>query len=153
MESIRKAEAADASRLAEILIFAKRVRYRPIFQNDLVSFGAMQVLPLALEYRDSPKKREGVWVYDDGFVKGMVHLADREVRELYVDPFFQGQGIGGALLDFAVREHGADCLWVLEKNEGAIAFYRSHGFSLTGERRLEEGTSEYIARMGRPPLA
>ena len=34
---IRAASKKDASRLAEILIFAKRMAYRPIFQNDIVS--------------------------------------------------------------------------------------------------------------------
>jgi len=61
MEHIRKAAPQDASRLAEILIFAKRVAYRPIFQNDAVSFGQMQVLPLANEYLSSPEKLENIW--------------------------------------------------------------------------------------------
>ena len=33
-EPIRKAAAADASRLAEILIFTKRTHYRRIFRDD-----------------------------------------------------------------------------------------------------------------------
>ena len=35
-----------------------------------------------------------IWVYDDGIVKGMIHIEDREIRELYVDSFFQEQGVG-----------------------------------------------------------
>ncbi len=35
VESIRKAAPGDASRLAEILIFAKRAAYRPIFRNEI----------------------------------------------------------------------------------------------------------------------
>ena len=50
MDYIRKATINDVSRLAEILVFTKRMHYRPIFQNDKVSFGEMQVLPLAQEY-------------------------------------------------------------------------------------------------------
>ena len=41
MGQIRRAVVADASRLAEILVFTKRMNYRPIFQNDPVSFGSM----------------------------------------------------------------------------------------------------------------
>ena len=52
---IRPAEDKDISRIAEILIFTKRVTYRPIFQNDLVSFGEMQVFPFAEEYREHPE--------------------------------------------------------------------------------------------------
>ena len=39
MNYIRKASVKDASRLVEILVFAKRVQYRPIFHDDKVSFG------------------------------------------------------------------------------------------------------------------
>ena len=38
---IRAAVPADASRLAEIQIFAKRTAFRTIFQNDYVSFQEM----------------------------------------------------------------------------------------------------------------
>ena len=88
MKPIRKASVQDASRLAEILIFAKRVHYRRIFCNDKVSFGEMQVLPLAQEYLADTEKLESVWVYDDEFVKGMIHTGQNEIQELYVDPFF-----------------------------------------------------------------
>lgn len=147
VESIRKAAPGDASRLAEILIFAKRAAYRPIFRNDAVSFGEMQVLPLALDYLEGRKSLSRIWVYDGGFVKGMVLVDSGEIHELYVDPFFQNEGIGGLLLDFAVRRQGGRTLWVLEKNRNALAFYRAHGFQPTGERRLEEGTPEYVLRL------
>lgn len=150
MNHIRKARPADASRLAEILIFAKRTAYRPIFRNDAVSFGEMQVLPLALSYQAGGEALSGLWVYDDEFVKGMIHTANGEIKELYIDPFFQNEGIGGKLLNFAVEREAARSLWVLEKNTRAIAFYRSHGFTPIGERQLEEGTPESIIRMTRP---
>ena len=45
-------------------------------------------------------------------------------------------------------EHlGVKTLWALEKNTGAIRFYQRYGFRLTGEKRLEDGTSEYLVRM------
>jgi len=152
MESIRKACAQDASRLAEILIFAKRAAYRPVFHNDKVSFGEMQVLPLAQDFLEKPDLLEPVWVWDDEFVKGLIHVEKGEVMELYIDPFFQGQGIGGKLLDFAVEELDARFLWVLEKNRRAIDFYERHGFQPSGERQPEPGTEEYIIRMDRSVL-
>ena len=63
--TIRPARQEDASRLAEILIFAKRMAYRPIFRNDYVSFNVMQVLPLALHYRDEADALRDVFVYDE----------------------------------------------------------------------------------------
>ena len=136
---IRRATLDDASRIAEILVFTKRMNYRRIFQNDKVSFGEIQVYPLAAEYIENPDKLEHIWVYDDDFVKGMVHIDGETISELYVDSFFENQGIGGELIR----------LWVLEKNTDAIRFYKKHGFTLTGARRLEEGTTEHIVEMKR----
>lgn len=149
MNYIRKSTPQDISRIAEILIFTKRMSYRFIFRDDKVSFGEMQVLPLAQEYLASPEKLKHIWVYDDEFVKGMIHIEGTRIEELYVDSFFQNEGIGGKLVDFAVRELGADWLFVLEKNEQAIRFYQTHGFQLTKERELEPGTPEFIVKMRR----
>lgn len=146
---IRPATIADASRIAEILIFSKRMNYRDIFQNDKVSFGEMQVYPLAQSYMDNPGKLNGIWVYDDEFVKGMVHVEEKQIAELYVEPFFTGQGIGSKLIDFATRQMNCNFLWVLEKNEKAIRFYQRHGFVLTEEKQYQEGTPEFIVKMKR----
>lgn len=144
---IRHATSEDASRIAEILIFTKRVNYRQIFQNDRVSFGEMQVYSLAKDYFDNPDKLENIWVYDDEFVKGMVHIDGTQIVELYVDSFFENQGIGARLIEFATERMNCDYLWVLEKNVKAVHFYEKHGFSCTGERQLEEGTTEFIIKM------
>ena len=69
------------------------------------------------------------------------------IQELYVDFFFENQGIGGKLLDFACSRMDCRYFWVLEKNESAIRFYERHHFRLTGEKQLEEGTEEYIVKM------
>ncbi|MCI5801567.1 MAG: GNAT family N-acetyltransferase [Oscillospiraceae bacterium] len=147
MEQIRKAGKDDVSRIAEILIFTKRTAYRPIFQNDRVSFGEMQVLPLAQALLEDEAALGCYWVYDDGIVKGLVRISGDQVEELYVDPFFQGEGVGSRLLCFAVGQKGCRFLWVLEKNKKAVAFYQSHGFAGTGERKPQEGTEEEIIRM------
>ena len=149
MDHIRKASVRDISRIAEILIFTKRMNYRPIFRNDKVSFGEMQVLPLAQDYIDHPEKLENIWVYDDEFVKGVLHAENHELLELYVDTFFQNEGIGSKLIEFAVDKLGVRYLNVLEKNINAIRFYQRHGFVLTQEKQLEQGTNEFVVKMKR----
>ncbi len=146
-EKIRKATAGDVSRIAEILVFVKRLNYRAIFQNDAYSFGVLQVLPVAREY-EAPELLDCLWVYDDGFVKGMIHIEGNEIKELYVDSFFQGQGIGAELMAFA-KGHGAAFLWVIEQNKKAIRFYERHGFHKTDVRQYEEGTTVGLVRMER----
>ena len=146
---IRKATTEDISRIAEILVFVKRMNYRPIFKNDAVSFGEIQVIPVAEQYSD-PEILDNIWVYEaEGIVKGLIRIADKEIVELYVDHFFQGQGIGAELIGFAIKEHDVRKLWVLEKNTDAIRFYEAHGFRVTDDKRLEEGTPEYKILMKR----
>lgn len=151
---IRDAGPGDVSRIAEILVFSKRTHYREIFHDDAFSFGKLQVLPIAQEYLELPERLNGIRVYDDGFVKGMIHTEGDEIAELYADPFFEGQQIGSALMADALSRILHPRLWVLEKNEAAIRFYRKHGFIMTGERILNEGTPEYKLRMAhRAPVS
>ena len=146
---IRKATAEDISRIAEILVFVKRMNYRSIFQNDAVSFGEIQVIPVAEEYSDS-KILENIRVYEsDGIVKGLIRIVGKEVVELYVEHFFQGQGIGTELIEYAKEEFDVRYLWVLEKNTDAIRFYEANGFHITDNKKLEEGTPEYKVMMER----
>ena len=155
---IRSAVSEDASRLAEIYIFAKRTSYRSIFHNDEVSFNEMQVLPLALELRDDPGQLADVYVYDDGIVRALMRW-DRgqsdqgiwELKELYVDPFFQHGGYGSAMMEhFLMAAKRAQMqgavLWVLEKNERARAFYAKFGFAPDGMRKLQPGTDQFLLR-------
>ena len=145
---IRKAEIRDLSRIAEILVFVKRIKFRPIFQDDAYSFGELQVLPLAKKYSD-PEILDQIHVFDDGIVKGMIRVDGPEIVELYVDYFFQNQGIGGKLIEFAKDNYSASFLWAIEKNTDAIRFYRKHGFHLTGDKKYEEGTMEYLVMLER----
>ena len=68
---IRKAEKKDISRIAEILVFDKRMNYRSIFKNDDYSFHVLQVLDVAKEYAQ-PEILDHIFVYDDGIVKGLI---------------------------------------------------------------------------------
>lgn len=140
---IRKAAIQDLSRIAEILVFVKRVNFRPIFKNDAYSFGELQVLSVAEEYA-APDILGHIWVYDDGIVKGMIHIEGKEIRELYVDSFFQNQGVGAELIEFAKSEFSVRFLWAIEKNVDAIRFYERHGFHRTETKKFEEGTTEYL---------
>ena len=143
---IRPATSADLARIAEIEVFNYRLNFYPIFRSDEFYFDEMTVpklMPLRAGFIPD------ILVYDDGVVKGFLHYGGDEVRRLYVEPVLQGRGIGAALLDYAVREKHVTRLWALEKNERAITFYARHGFHPNGERKLEEGTAEYLIRLER----
>ena len=143
---IRKAEPKDISRIAEILVFSKRMKYRSIFHNDDYSFNELQVIKVVDEFKDS-ELLDKVWVYDDGIVKGMIHLEGKEISELYVDYFFWKEGIGSKLVEFAKEKFDSKFVWTLEKNKEAIRFYEAHGFKINGKRQLEDGTPEFIVML------
>ena len=140
-ETIRKAAPKDISRIAEILVFVKRIKYRPIFRNDEYSFGELQVLSVAEKYSE-PAVLDNILVYDDGFVKGLIRIEKNEIVELYVDYFFQGQGVGSRLIEYAKENYPVEFLWVIEKNTDAVRFYEAHGFHLTDIKKTEAGTTE-----------
>lgn len=146
MECIRQAKAEDLARIAEIEVFNYRLNFYPIFQSDWFYFEELQV----------PKRMEAyravlahLWVYDDGVVKGFLHAEKQELKKLFVEPVLQGKSIGGQLLEHAVKQLDVQFLWALEKNTKAIAFYERHGFHVTGEKKPEEDTTEYLLRLER----
>ena len=143
---IRAAVPEDLPRIAEIEVFNYRLNFYPIFLSDAFYFDELTV-PRLMTLRAA--FIPDIFVYDDGVVKGFIHLGGDEVRRLYVEPVLQSQGVGSALLDYAIREKQVKRLWALEKNTRAIAFYRRHGFRVTQERRLEEDTDEYLVRLVR----
>lgn len=148
---VRNAEARDIPRIAEIIIFGKRVAYRDIFQNDAVSFQELQVVSLAGHYSKNHKLLEQMLVYDDGIVKGVINRQQRadaiEICEFYVEPFFLGQSIGTQLLDKTVQEarqqgKSSIYLWVIAENQKARKFYEAHGFSASGKTAVIEETDK-----------
>lgn len=67
---VRQADMQDIPRIAEIIVFGKRVAYRPIFKNDCRSFNELQAVHLYEEYKNNPDRLEGMLLYDDGIIKG-----------------------------------------------------------------------------------
>lgn len=135
---IRHATTGDAGRIAEIIVANYRVNFYKFFNNDEFYFGELNVLDTAAEYTEDSQELRETYVYDDVVIKGIIRISGSEIVKLYVEPQFQSCGIGAALLEFAVKEQSADWLWALEYNERGIAFYKRHGFELTGEKMIED---------------
>ena len=149
MSCIRRAVPSDVIRLAEIEVFNYRLNFYPIFRNDDYYFDELRVDRLSQEYGENEELVSRTYVYDDGVVKGFIRIADQEVNKLFVEPSFQGQAIGSALLKFALEAHQVHELWALEKNTRAIAFYVRHGFYVTKEKKPVDDTAEYLVCLRR----
>jgi ribosomal protein S18 acetylase RimI-like enzyme len=89
------------------------------------------------------------FLYADGELAGYTKLntdaaqTDRlgenalEIERIYIAAAFQGQGLGGRLIDWAVdtaQEWDKQSVWlgVWEHNTRAISFYEAHGFCRSG---------------------
>ena len=151
MDAIRKATQNDDFRLAEIEVFNYRLNFYPIFLTDRYFFSELSVPAVTEEYRREPERIAHTFVYDDGVIKGFVRVNEGTVEKLFVEPSFRDRGIGGALLEHAVKNARASDLLVLEKNENAIRFYERHGFCLTEEKQRVDDTREFLIRMVRRP--
>ena len=145
--NIRKATKKDLSRIAEIYVFNNRVNYWPIFKDDGFSFGELQVVTMIDNYFGKDEILKDILVYDDGLIKGFIQMNGTEICKIYVDTFFQSEGIGKDLIEYAINEYNADNLWALEKNERAISFYKKHWFNLSGKKKFEEDTVEYLVQL------
>jgi len=147
MNLIRPATDRDICRLCEIEIFNYRLNFYPIFKNDDFYFQELQVSTLMEGYLKDIMHLENTFVYDDGVIKGFIRVEGKQIVKLFVEPVLHSQGIGSALLSFALTNTEASFLWALEKNFRAIAFYQNHGFRKTEERIPEEGTEEYLIKL------
>ena len=146
MNYIRQATIDDLVRIAEIFVFNYRLNFYPIFQEDTFYFGELTVSNMVESFA---KELDSIWVYDDGVVKGFIHIEKREVRRLFVEPTLQGKAIGAELLEYGIAEKDVNSLWVLEKNIKAIVFYKKHGFDTTNKKKYKEDTIEFLVRMER----
>jgi GNAT superfamily N-acetyltransferase len=88
--------------------------------------------------RDRLLPRCAVWVAASPGTgpRGFIAFADGWVEQLWVDPAWQGRGLGTRLLATAQAAHTHLQLWVFQRNRPAIAFYAARGFRLV---RLTDG--------------
>jgi GNAT superfamily N-acetyltransferase len=144
---IRAMEITDIPRVAEIHVFGWRSAYRGIASDSLL-FNKMTVERRMEAFRSFVENEAAEnYVYDDGIIKafmtaGQCRDADKpdsfELWGVYVEPFMQREGIGSKMVGFCearARERGFGevCLWVLEKNEAARAFYEKMGYGADGK--------------------
>ena len=110
------------------------MNYRRIFCDDDFSFNKLTVVDTIKTQRDC---LDDLWVYEsDHIVKAYIHICDGEIKELYTDHFFQGEGIGAELIRYAVTQESA-------------SFYERNGFKMAGERLLWNDTGQYLVKMVR----
>lgn len=91
----------------------------------------------------------GAFAGPDGGCLGFMGIAREpdssgsRVEMLFVHPARQRTGVGRALLQYAKNMAKALCLDVNEQNPGALAFYLSQGFEISGRSPLDSSGWPY----------
>ncbi|MRS90875.1 GNAT family N-acetyltransferase [Enterobacteriaceae bacterium RIT714] len=96
-----------------------------------------------LEDFDSATLNEQIWVaIGEGHRLGFASLYthDNFLHHLFVDPQYQGLGVGSVMLDYVHQTFtSTGSLKCLVKNERAVAFYQRHGWQKEGTGDSPEG--------------
>ncbi|GAA2906785.1 GNAT family N-acetyltransferase [Streptomyces griseoincarnatus] len=120
---IRRAAGSDAAEVAEVWLrsfTAALPGVRRAHTDDEVRAWIREVVV--------PGQETWVATVDASVVAMMVREGDG-LDQLYIDPAWQGRGIGGRLVDVAKeRSPSGLTLWTFQVNEAARRFYERHGF-------------------------
>lgn len=79
----------------------------------------------------------------DGRPVGFSGVLDANLEMLFVDAVHRGDGIGTALLNHAIAEHGVTKVDVNEQNDSAVGFYVRRGFAVLGRSETDEAGRPY----------
>ncbi|MGR3616710.1 MAG: GNAT family N-acetyltransferase [Paracoccaceae bacterium] len=85
----------------------------------------------------------------DGQVVGFIALLGNEIGGLFLDPAFHGQGLGRAMVEYAVALKGPLEVEVFQKNKVGRRFYDACGFLPLSEE-VHEPSGQINCRLAMP---
>jgi ribosomal protein S18 acetylase RimI-like enzyme len=162
---IREANVNDSSRIAEIHVFGWRYAYKEFISMEFL-FNKFTVKKREEIFSDTLSNNENAnrtYVFEENnVVKAFITIGncrDEDKNEktfelwgIYVDPIFQRQKIGSQLVNYCINEAkdkgmAEIILWVFEKNNSSIEFYKKLGFNKDGKKKVMEAFNENAIRM------
>jgi ribosomal protein S18 acetylase RimI-like enzyme len=164
---IREATVDDSSRISEIHVLGWRYAYKAFISMDFL-FNIMTVksrYEFFLNNLSEKNDAEKTYVYEEnGIIKAFMTMGNCrdedkgentfELCGIYVDPLFQRQKIGTQFVQYCLKDAKSRnkeeiVLWVFEKNNESIQFYKKMGFEFDGKIKLMESFNENAVRMGK----
>ena len=145
---IQAAESQDLPRLFEISCIVHATNYTELIPDDRKAAFFERYKPTNdrrnryITFVQRKLNQTGYTLFkaiaDDGVIVGylageILHDETYEIRGLFVDPEYQGKGVGTKLVEEAIRKFSAIKMWlfVIEGNRAAIALYKKYGFEFT----------------------
>lgn len=87
------------------------------------------------------------WVAEvRGEVAGFIALLGHEVGALFIEPKYQGCGLGTALMDKAQKIHGDLEVKVFRENQRGLGFYLNYGFTVV-DHQVHGATGHDLIRL------
>ncbi len=126
----------DYARVVEVWEASVRATHHFLAESDIEIFRP-QVFD-ELPHTDLACVRD-----ENGVVAGFIGITMRKVEMLFIHPDFRGQGIGRALLCYAINDRGATTVDVNEQNEQALGFYIRMGFEVVGRSEFDNNSKPY----------
>ena len=158
--TISRANIEESGEIAELLVETWRYAYKDILPAEVLE--KLSVKKRTKSWRKHMKSGAEAYVLKkDAAIVGVVGLSSfrdteneyrnySEIPVLYVLPKYIGQGLGTRLLSHVegiAAEGGAPglALWVLEKNQPAVDFYRKNLFVFSGQsKNYHSGLKEHL---------
>ena len=150
---IRRAQSKDAEGISRVVLSALRETNAKDYPEAVIARVGQSFSPIAIS--DLLKQRLVFVAINDGFIVGTASLDGRIVRTVFIEPQFQGRGIGRALMNQVERAAADKGVAVLQVPSSVTAepFYVKLGFSpvrdsLYGEERtiIMERTLSSLSR-------
>ena len=126
---ITKVEISDYAELSELWEQSVRATHEFLNEEDISYFKSK------LESDYFPNVRLWKYVIDEK-ICGFIGLSDM-IEMLFVQPSCFRHGIGGKLIDFAIKSENMKRVDVNEQNPNAIKFYQSKGFKIIGRSEID----------------
>jgi ribosomal protein S18 acetylase RimI-like enzyme len=151
---IREADIKDISRMAEIHVFGWRCAYKDFIpMNFLINEMTVKHREEKFrEYLSEENDNNKTYVFEEkNMIKGFMTTGNcrdedkndstYELWAIYIDPLFQRQNIGTQFVNYCKKEainkgKNEITLWVFEKNNKAIEFYKKKGFEFDGKKQI-----------------
>ena len=136
---IREYRASDLEGLLNTWELATRLAH-PFMSDAFIAQERINVAEIYMPNTDT-------WVAElEGEMTGFIALMGNEVGAIFVQPQYQGQGIGKALMDTAHKIYGELELEVFKVNHIARQFYEKYGFKPLGEKH-HQPTGQQVIRL------
>lgn len=129
--TIYPVQSTDYSHLTELWERSVRATHTFLPEQDILFFRPLilsQYLPMVELF--CTKNQQGV-------ISGFIGLSEHKVEMLFIDPDYRRQGLGKALLSYAVEQRRVTEVDVNEQNPQAVDFYQKFGFTVTGRSELD----------------